>query len=362
MSKHLAKGTCFLIAFIFVNSLAQWAFAGNEDRAGSAGATELLINPWARSAGWAGVNIASAKGPEASFLNIAGSAFVKKTEISFTQTKYLKGSEINISALGISQKVGATGVVTLTLMSVDFGDILITTTDLPEGGLGTFSPQLINLGLSYAKEFSNSIYGGVTARIISASLADVKASGFAFDAGIIYKTGTNAEKDNLKIGISLKNVGAPLRFSGDGLTFKGYPPGYQGTPYPGLYQMTLEQRADKFEMPSLVNIGIGYDWKLAEHHTLTTALLFPSNSFTNDQYGGGLEYTFKKLFSLRGGYVYEKDLANQDESLTVAKGLSGGVTVEVPLGKTGKSLGIDYAYSTTRYFDGTHRVGIRLTL
>ncbi len=32
------------------------ALAGNPDRAGQAGATELLINPWARSTGWNGAN------------------------------------------------------------------------------------------------------------------------------------------------------------------------------------------------------------------------------------------------------------------------------------------------------------------
>jgi hypothetical protein len=359
MNKYLGKGFCLAIAFAFLNTISERAVAGNEDRAGSAGATELLINPWARSAGWGGVNIASAKGPEAVFLNVAGTAFVKKSEVSFTQTKYLKGSDINISSLGFSQKVGAAGVISLTLMTMDFGDIPITTVDLPEGGLGTYSPQLLNFGISYAKEFSNSIYGGMTAKIISNSLADVKASGFAFDAGIIYRTGTNTEKDNLKIGIALKNVGAPLRYSGDGLSFKGNPPGYSGT---APYQMTIEQRAEKFEMPSLVNIGVTYDWKLAEDHVLSTALLFTSNSFTQDNYGAGVEYTFKKMFSLRTGYIYEKNITNADESLTTSNGLSGGVTVEVPLGKTGKSFGIDYAYSTTRYFDGTHRLGIRFSL
>jgi len=359
MNKYLGKGIRVLMVLTLLNLNYESVFAGNEDRAGSAGATELLINPWARSAGWGGVNIAAATGSEASFLNVAGTAFIKKTEIAFTQTKYLKGSEINISSLAFSQKVGAAGVLTLTLMSMDFGDIPITTVDLPEGGLGTFSPQFLNLGISYAKEFSNSIYGGITAKVISESIADVKTSGFAFDAGIIYRTGTNAEKDNLKIGISLKNVGSPLKYSGDGLTFSGYPPTY---PNGGNYQMTVEQRADKFELPSLVNIGLSYDWKLAEMHTLTGALLFASNSFTSDQYGGGLEYSFKKMFSLRTGYVIESKQTSAEESMTVSNGLSGGVTVELPMGKTGKSFGIDYAYSTTRYFAGTHRVGIRLTL
>lgn len=35
------------------------ALAGNKDRSGQAGASELLINTWARSSGWGGVNIAN---------------------------------------------------------------------------------------------------------------------------------------------------------------------------------------------------------------------------------------------------------------------------------------------------------------
>ncbi len=36
--------------------------AGNKDRTGQAGAGELLINPWARSSGWGGVNTANSRG------------------------------------------------------------------------------------------------------------------------------------------------------------------------------------------------------------------------------------------------------------------------------------------------------------
>ena len=38
--------------------------AGNKDRSGQAGASELLINPWARSSGWGGVNVANSFGLE----------------------------------------------------------------------------------------------------------------------------------------------------------------------------------------------------------------------------------------------------------------------------------------------------------
>ena len=110
MTKHLEK-FAWAIAAIFTANLCTPVFAGNNDRAGQAGATELMINPFARSAGWGGVNIASTRGVESTFLNIAGTAFVKKSEIAFTQTKYLKGTDINISSLGFSQKVGAAGVL-----------------------------------------------------------------------------------------------------------------------------------------------------------------------------------------------------------------------------------------------------------
>src|ERR1043165_1529464 len=104
-------------------------FARNPDRAGQAGATELLINPWARSSGWAGSNIAGARGLESSFLNIAGTAFTKKTELMFARTNWLKGTDININAFGLTQRVGETGALGLSIMSMDFGDIEITTED-----------------------------------------------------------------------------------------------------------------------------------------------------------------------------------------------------------------------------------------
>ncbi len=53
--------------------------AGNPDRAGSAGAAQLLINPWARSAGWGLANSAALRGVESMFGNVAGLAHNRKT-------------------------------------------------------------------------------------------------------------------------------------------------------------------------------------------------------------------------------------------------------------------------------------------
>ena len=66
--------------------------AGNEQRAGQAGASELLINPWTASSGWADAGMASIQGIEALFHNVAGTAFTKKTEIAFSKIYFLKSN------------------------------------------------------------------------------------------------------------------------------------------------------------------------------------------------------------------------------------------------------------------------------
>jgi hypothetical protein len=327
--------------------------AGNEDRSGQAGASELLINPWARSSGWGGANSAAVRGLESIYMNVAGTAFTSKTELIFSRSSWLKGSGVNINNFGLSQKVGETGVISLSIMAMSFGDIQITTVDLPEGGIGTFSPSLMNIGISYAKAFSNSIYGGITFKIISESISDVSAQGLAIDAGIQYVTG---ETDNIKFGIALKNVGPRMKFKGDGLSFRGIIPGNDNG-------FTVEQRSAEFELPSLINIGAAYDFTINTNNKLTAAANFTSNSFTKDQYILGLEYKFKTYLMLRAGYMYEKGITKKADRTTAYTGPCGGFTVEIPLNKVkGSSFGLDYSYRASNPFQGTHCLGVRINL
>jgi hypothetical protein len=334
------------------------AKAGNEDRAGQAGAQQLLINPWARSSGWAGANSAGIRGLEAQFFNVAGTAFTKRTELLFAHTNYLVGTGIALNAFGFTQRVGETGALGLSVSSLDAGDIMITTVDLPEGGLGTFHPTFTNIGLSYAKGFSESIYGGMTLRAISESTADVNARGISLDAGIQYVTG---EFENVKFGIALKNVGPRMHYAGDGLSFRGTSPS-------GNYSMTLQQRSQEFELPSLVNIGASYDLYISKdttamkNHRITFAATFTSNSFSKDEYRLGVEYSFRNILQVRGGYDYEKGITKMDTRTTVYTGPTGGVTVEIPFGEKKSTFGLDYSYRATNPFQGVHSFGARINL
>ncbi len=334
---------------------AQNLNAGNDDRAGQAGAMELLINPFARSSGWGDANSACIKGLEAMFLNVAGTAFTKKSEFLFAQSQWLKGSGITISNFGFTQNLGGTkGVLGINVMSMNFGDIEITTVNLPEGGIGNFSPKYMNIGISYAKAFSNSIYGGATVRIINQSLSDISAQGIAIDAGIQYVTGS---LEQIRFGISMKNVGPRLHYSGDGLSIRGFINKTDDN------QITFVQRSEEYELPSLIKIGGSYDFFFGNDHKLTAAANFTSNSFTKDQIGVGLEYAWNNILYLRGGYVYEKGILDDEARTTALTGPTGGFSINVPLNKEkGTAFSVDYAYRATQPFSGTHTVGARISI
>ena len=331
------------------------AFGGNEDRIGSAGASQMLINPWARSSAWGDAGVSCVNGLEATFTNIAGLAFTDRTQIKFNYTNWLGSADIGLSSAGIAQRVSDQDVIAVSIQSYGLGDIDITTADLPEGGVGTFTPRLSIVNVGYAREFSNSIYGGFNLKVMSESIANLRSTGVAFDAGVRYVAG---EQDHVKFGISLKNVGPTMRFSGDGLATPIF---YQSTGEVA----TLEQRSSAYEMPSQLVMGASYDFLFSEESKLTAAFAFTANSFSNDQYRIGLDYGMaleKAAFNIRAGYVLEKNIFNVDDRTNALTGLTAGFSVDALAGANKSPLGLEYAMRLSNPFGVIHTFGVTISL
>jgi len=338
------------------------AFAGNKDRSGQAGATELMLNPWAQSTGVFAMNVGNVSGMEAMKNNIAGLALVEKTEIGVSDAIYLTGTGVNIANAAIAEKLGNAGVIGLNIMSMGFGDITMTDYNNPEG-FGTYHPQFLNIQLGFAKEFSNSIRAGLAATFVSEQVTNVGATGACFDAGVQYVTG---KRDNFHFGITLRNMGTNMRFSGNGFAITtDNQPQSQNT-----YTVTLQYPSDKFEMPTNLNIGMAYDFFLDEYHLkskddtpkhrLTVIADFQSNSFNNDYLGAGVEYSFREMVMLRAAYRYENGIGNEATTTTMFTGFACGATVQKRLGENGPVLAIDYSYRPTmRPANGVHMISLR---
>ncbi len=344
----------YFIAFLLLGFVS--AEAGNPDRQGEAGASELLMNPWAVSSGFHSLNTACVSGVEAMRLNVAGLSRINNGELALAHTQLYSGTGLSINSGAFATKVGKNGTLGVSLMSLNFGEIDITTESQPDGTGGTYSPNFFNIGLGYSYLYDNKISVGLLVRGVSEALPSVTAFGLAIDAGVQYVSGP---KDNFRLGISLRNTGSPLKFKGQGLSIRAVNP--DPTVSGNEYFLTVEQRAQEFEMPSTLNLGLSYDFYLSEKNYVRVLGNFTSNAFSQDQIGAGAEFSYKNMFQIRAAYKYNLgsgDTAFEDDIYT---GLAAGFSAILPISKKNKNqkVALDYAYRATDPFDGTHNLGVR---
>lgn len=349
-----------VIALVLLLATTLNSYAGNPERVGQASASQLLINPWARSTGLNGINLMSSLGIESTFNNPAGIARVENTELMFSYTRFI--ADIGVNAFGIAQSLNNSGVIALSFVSFGVGDLTRTTVQFPDGELGTYTPTILNAGISYAATFRDQLFVGSSIKMVHESISNVAATTLCFDAGIQYFIGEN---DEFKLGVSIKNLGFKMAHSGDGLT-----KGRQTLPGNNTSGNQVALVSESFELPAQLAIGISYDFQLSEDHKLTPMGTFISNSFSYDNIGIGLEYKFKNYLVARASYLYEKDIFSSEDTKTVLGGLAAGLTLELPY-KSGKdaegnakmsSFGIDYSYRMTSVMPDIHSIGVRINL
>jgi hypothetical protein len=344
MSRH------FLNALVIVSLLGMTAMdasAGDKKRRGTAGASQLLVPLTARSAslgatltsGMAGLN-----GLEAVYANPAGLALNTGTSALFSRMEYVAG--IGVNYFGVGQSFGSNHIAFM-VSSWDFGNIPKQTEIEPERSSVTFDASFVTAGLTYARQFTDRISAGATIKVISESIDDVNASAFAFDAGMTYVVG----ESGLRMGVSLKNVGSQMQYSGVGLTTQVRLPSQ--TTIAASNAVLIE--SEGVELPSLLNFGLSYTSDVGEGAVLTVLGNFRSNSFDQDQYSGGVELALFDVLYLRGGL----EIVN-DTDLSFFNGGSFGAGLDLNL--SGTRVQIDYAYRGTDFFDNVNMftVGVQL--
>jgi len=315
----------------------QEALADGRNRAGTSAAPELLIPVGARDIALGGASIANSAGLEAIHWNPAGLAWSETgASALFSTMSYL--ADMRVNYLAVSGRSGGLGSLAIHLKALDVGSIDITTEQQPDGTGGTFTPTFFALGVTYARELTDRVALGTTLNYVSNDMYRVDATGTSFSAGLQYMDLGDIE--GLDIGVAVKHIGSLMRFEGPGLLNRGE---LAGTDRGSSY---YDAQASTADLPSTFEIGLGYEYPVAEMGAVNVSTLFQHQNYNFDNYKLGLEYVHDSFLYIRGGFDYAVDA----EDDTYLFGSSAGLGVEFDIGEM-KGVRLDYAYTTVEYFD-----------
>jgi len=333
-----------IIILIAVSLAYQNGYSGPRKKYGTLAAPELLIPLGSSGTSLGGSNLATVTGVDAMYWNPAGLSQVNTNsgEIMFSSMNYI--ADINVNYFAGVVKLGSFGSVGGSIRSMSFGEEMVTTEYSPEGTGAMFSPTYIVGTLSFARAMTDKIHFGTSVKLISEQIAEVSATGMAFDFGLQYVAGPSG----LRFGIALKNLGGAMQFTGPGLDRTYTENGVQT-----VRRVTLQE----FDLPTNLEIGLGYTTTFSKNNNITLSTAFQNSSYSSDEYKFGLEYNYNQMLFLRGAFTVYPDNSEIDDVNKSLFGPAFGAGLKYPFGSL--TLGFDYAYrvinetnfnSTNQYF------------
>lgn len=334
-----------VIAVLMLLAVAPDVYAGRGDKAGTAAAPELLIPVGARDLALGGASLSSTRGVEAIYWNPAGlSRLTSSAEVMFSHMNYI--ADIGVDYIAVGTSFEGFGSIGFSLKSISFGDIEITTEDVPDGTGAFYSPTFVTVGLTYSRLLTDRISVGLTANLISERIDRVSATGVAFNAGVQYSGFANVQ--GLSIGVAVKNIGSGMQFDGAGLL---RPATVNDVLRPeSLYKVV----ASTDELPSVIELAAGYNYTFDEENQVSVSSLFQNNNLSDDEYKFGLEYGYQNMLFLRGGY----NLAQETQANSYIYGATFGAGVHYAF--SGLDVTLDYAYRDVDFFFASHIFSLKL--
>jgi len=334
-----------LLTVLLLATVVTGAFAGAGNRTGTGGAAELLIPVGTRDIAMGGSTISTATGIEALYFNPAGAARMHNSaSVYFSHMSYI--ADIGVDYGAVSTNFEGFGVLSLSVKSLSIGDILETTTTTPDGTGKTFSPQFFTVGLTYSRELSDRVAVGVTTNLVSERMAEVSATGVAFNVGVVYDN--LASVNGLSLGVVVKNVGPQMKFDGPGLNRIAQVSDLSRGP------TIFKIDAAPFELPSTLEFGVGYKRQFEGDNTILLSGSFQNNNFSDDEYKVGAEYAYQDLIFVRGGL----NLSAQETEKEYIYGPAFGAGIHTAVGSL--DLTFDYAFRSADIFDNNHVFSLKL--
>ncbi len=300
-----------LAAIILLLGASLW---GQFTKEGTTAAQFLKIGVGARALGMGGAYVALADDGSAHFWNPAGLAAAEGIGVMLMHNAWLVN--INHDYLSVALPAGNLGVLGLSVTVLTMGEQEITTVEQPDGTGAFYRVQDLAVGLSFARQVTDRLRYGLTAKYIHLQAWNESARTLAVDLGSVMNTGFKG----IKIGMALSNFGGNIRYEGrDLLTSTRYLDDL------GLdYSPDANLATEDWPLPLGIQIGIagnivgsGEAFINNPQHRLTMAIDAVHPNDAPEHLNFGLEYALWEGLFIRAGYRANYDL----DEMTFGAGL-----------------------------------------
>ena len=343
----------FCITLIFLVTMFSSSYSQKPIRVGTTTANFLEIGFGAAGNAMGDAFVSVADDLSSIYWNPAGLGYMTQTEAMFIYQPWLV--DINTSFVAVGVVLPRIGTLSLGLISVNYGDMQVTTLAMQEGTGEIFSPNDIAVSCSYGRRITTWFSFGASAKYISSTIWHMTARAFAVDLGVIINTGffspTASKKHGLNLGMSISNYGTKMKYDGiDLIRPIDILPDEAGNfrDVPGQF------RLQDWELPLIFRLGVSINPIVRGNQqvTLSVDALHPNNN--SESVNVGMQYavllpTLGKLF-LRGGY---KALFMEKSEYGLS--LGGGVIMNL-FGN--KKIKIDYAFRNVGILGNAHSYSV----
>ncbi len=297
-------------------------------RAGISGVQFLKIGVGARASAMGESFVAIANDASSLYWNPAGIVQAKNNQLLISHNSWV--ADINHEFVGGIYHLSKTDAVGISFTALHMEDMPVTTEFLPFGTGEFFSFGDIAVGISYSRQMTDKFSFGATVRYIEETLDKLKMRGVVIDLGTLYWTGLGSTR----FAVAITNFGNEL--SPDGKVV--------------LWGKREKSDWQSFSPPTMFRLGFAFEPYQNDFNRITTSVQLNHPNDNSENVTMGMEYAWKEIFFLRGGYKFNVDEQN----------FSVGTGVSLPLGIA--QVNFDYAYSNFTRLGSAHRFSLTLRL
>jgi hypothetical protein len=316
ITRGRGSASYLILALILLFFAAGSAFAAGP---GTAGFQFLKRGTDARAEALGGAHVAVTEGVSALYYNPAGMVDAPPGQLMATYHNWV--ADIQSGFIGGIARFGSNARIGAGIQYQDFGDIpAASASGAAPGESSYFGASDIALSVGMAQMLGERTSAGATARYIVESIDNERATGVAFDAGLIHRL----RDERTRIGVAVRNA--------------------------GFQTSTFSASAPKDDLPVTGVAGIA-------HQMQGTPFLFVIDLMkpVDDDFGAafGVEFAAMDQLQLRAGY---NTLDGAIESGSSSDNLAG---LRFGAGFTVDNVVIDYAYGDMSELGSSHRFTIR---